>query len=46
MAESVTPYPVTLQIDYPDREMKRLSTFFRCIFLILELWGLKQRLPE
>jgi hypothetical protein len=34
-AKKVIPgYPVTLEVDYPDREMNRLSTFFRCIFLI------------
>ncbi len=27
-------FPVTLQIDYPDRELNRLTTFFRCIMLI------------
>lgn len=29
-----TRFPVTLQIDYPDKELNRLTTFFRCIMLI------------
>jgi hypothetical protein len=29
-----TKFPVTLEIDYPDRELNRLTTFFRCIMLI------------
>ena len=29
-----TKFPVSLQIDYPDRELNRLTTFFRCIMLI------------
>jgi hypothetical protein len=33
-AKTVTGYPVTLEIDYPDRDMNRLSTFFRGILLI------------
>ena len=31
---SAPAYPVTLVIDYPDRELKRASTFFRCILII------------
>ena len=31
---SAPAYPVTLAIDYPDRELKRASTFFRCILII------------
>jgi len=27
-------FPVTLEIDYPDRELNRLTTFFRSIMLI------------
>jgi len=27
-------FPVTLEIDYPDGELNRLTTFFRCIMLI------------
>ncbi len=34
MAEPSSPYPVTLAVDYPDRELNRLTTFFRGIFLI------------
>jgi hypothetical protein len=33
MAET-TSYPVTLEIDYPDRDLDRLSSFFRCITAI------------
>ena len=29
-----TKFPVSLEIDYPDRELNRLTTFFRCIMLI------------
>jgi len=29
-----TKFPVTLEIDYPDRELNRLTSFFRCIMLI------------
>lgn len=29
MAIQATPYPATLSIDYPDRELNRLSSFFR-----------------
>ena len=29
-----TRFPVTLEIDYPDRELNRLTTFFRSIMLI------------
>lgn len=29
-----TKFPVSLQIEYPDRELNRLTTFFRCIMLI------------
>jgi hypothetical protein len=34
MADSTTPYPVTLSIDYPDRDLNRLTTFFRSILII------------
>ena len=27
-------YPVTLKIDYPDRSLNRLTTFFRCITIV------------
>ena len=33
MAET-RPFPVTLSIDYPDRDLNRLSTFFRGILII------------
>jgi hypothetical protein len=50
MAEVVKPYPVNLSIDYPDKKMNRITTFFRLltaipIFIILGLitgmsrWG-------
>jgi hypothetical protein len=29
MAETPTMYPVSLSIDYPDRNLNRLTTFFR-----------------
>jgi hypothetical protein len=29
-----TKFPVKLEIDYPDRELNRLTTFFRCFTLI------------
>jgi hypothetical protein len=34
MAESRTTFPVTLEVDYPDRDLNRLSTFFRFILFI------------
>ena len=34
MAESRTPFPVTLEVDYPDRDLNRLSTFFRFILFL------------
>ena len=34
MAEPSNPYPATLSIDFPDREMDRLSTFFRILIII------------
>jgi len=29
MAEPTTAYPMSLSIDYPDRKLNRLTTFFR-----------------
>jgi hypothetical protein len=29
-----TPYPVTFSVDYPDRDLNRLTTFFRIITVI------------
>jgi hypothetical protein len=29
MAKTATPYPVSLSIDYPDRTLNKLTTFFR-----------------
>jgi hypothetical protein len=52
MVEASTAYPVSLSIDYPDRNLNRLTTFFRIftvipIFIILSLlngsgyqWGI------
>ncbi|MFC1873040.1 DUF4389 domain-containing protein, partial [Chloroflexota bacterium] len=34
MAEILTTYPVSLSIDYPDRNLNRLTTFFRIIIAI------------
>ncbi|MDM7998567.1 MAG: DUF4389 domain-containing protein [Dehalococcoidia bacterium] len=34
MAEGKKPYPATLSIDYPDRELNRLTSFFRLITII------------
>ena len=31
MVQPRTAYPVNLSIDYPDRELNRLTTFFRLI---------------
>ncbi len=42
MAETTTTYPISLSIDYPDRSLDRLTSFFRFltiipIFIILSL---------
>jgi hypothetical protein len=34
MAQGVQPYPAGLSVDYPDRELNRLTTFFRLITAI------------
>ena len=34
MPDTVKPFPVTLAIDYPDRDLNRASTFFRGILII------------
>ncbi len=34
MAKANAAYPVTLTIDYPDRDLNRLTTFFRGILII------------
>jgi hypothetical protein len=44
MAEGLIEYPATLSIDYPDRQLNRLTTFFRLfvaipILIILGLLG-------
>ncbi|UCG83935.1 MAG: DUF4389 domain-containing protein [Dehalococcoidia bacterium] len=37
MAESSTEYPVSLSIEYPDRDLNRLTTFFR-LFMAIPIW--------
>ena len=37
MAETSTAYPVSLSIDYPDRNLNRLTTFFR-IFTVIPIF--------
>jgi len=32
----MAPYPITLMVDYPDRDLNRLSTFFR-IFTVIPI---------
>jgi len=34
MAQRHAPYPVTLDVEYPDRDLDRLTTFFRPIMVI------------
>ena len=34
MAATTRDYPVTLTVDYPDRKMNRLTSFFRVIVII------------
>jgi hypothetical protein len=34
MAEDRKPYPASLTVDYPDRELNRLTSFFRLIVII------------
>ena len=34
MAEGKNPYPASLSVDYPDRELNRLTSFFRLITII------------
>ena len=34
MAEGKKPYPASLSVDYPDRELNRLTSFFRLILII------------
>lgn len=34
MAENATAYPASLSVDYPDRELNRLASFFRIIMVI------------
>ena len=37
MAEASTEYPIRLSIDYPDRSLDKLTTFFR-IFWAIPIW--------
>ena len=37
MAEQTKPYAATLTIDYPDRNLNRLTSFFR-IFTSIPIW--------
>lgn len=37
MAIQTAPYPATISIDYPDRELNRLTSFFR-IFTSIPIW--------
>jgi hypothetical protein len=37
MAEASTEYPIRLSIDYPDRDLDRLTTFFR-VFWVIPIW--------
>ncbi len=34
MTDSITPYPVNLTVDYPDRNLNRLTSFFRLFTVI------------
>ena len=34
MAETITAYPISLSIDYPDRKLDRLTSFFRFLTVI------------
>jgi hypothetical protein len=36
MADSKTPYPVALEVDYPDRKLNRATSFFR-IFVVVPI---------
>ena len=37
MAQTLTAYPMRLSVDYPDRPLNRLTTFFR-IFMIIPIF--------
>ena len=37
MANSTANYPATLVVDYPDRKLNRLTSFFR-LFVVLPIW--------
>lgn len=34
VAEAAKPYPISLSIDYPDKKMNRITTFFRLLIAI------------
>ena len=36
MSETSSPYPISMSIDYPDRNLNRLTTFFR-IFTVIPI---------
>ena len=36
MADQTTPYPATLEVDYPDRKLNRLTSFFR-VFVVIPI---------
>ncbi len=37
MAEASSEYPMSLSIDYPDRDLDKLTTFFR-VFTVIPIW--------
>jgi hypothetical protein len=37
MAESAAEYPASLSVDYPDRDLRKLTTFFR-LFMAIPIW--------
>ena len=37
MAEASSEYPMSLSIDYPDRALNKLTTFFR-VFTVIPIW--------
>ena len=50
-AQAAAPYPLTFSVDYPDRDLNRVTTGFRLIlaiplFLLLALFGLTLLFPS
>ncbi len=37
MAQQTAPYPATLSVDYPDRQLDKMTSFFR-IFTSIPIW--------